>query len=162
MNFLLFLKSFFSILPVYGFPKNCKNFVLFYCIDPIFYKKFEIFEIQNFNKIPSFTISFLFFLAFLAFCFLFHLPKLEQKLQNFLWCFIARVRYFTNDFWKILKVLLKKILICEIFFFLNSEVYYFFYFVIIFDILFLISSICTCQKILELFMLFYFYGLEIL
>jgi len=26
-----------------------------------FFKKNEIFEIQNFNKIPSFTISFLFF-----------------------------------------------------------------------------------------------------
>jgi len=31
------------------------------------FKKIEIFEIQNFNKIPSFTISFLFFSAFLAF-----------------------------------------------------------------------------------------------
>jgi len=26
-----------------------------------FFKKIEIFEIQNFNKFPSFTISFLFF-----------------------------------------------------------------------------------------------------
>jgi len=30
-------------------------------MDPRFYKKIEIFEIQNFNKIPSSTISFLFF-----------------------------------------------------------------------------------------------------
>jgi len=50
-------------------------------MDPRFYQKIEIFEIQNFNKIPSFTISF--FLAFLAFCFLFHLSKLVQKLWNF-------------------------------------------------------------------------------
>jgi len=71
------------------------------------------------------------FLAFLAFCFLFHLSKLVQKLWNFLWCFIGRVRDFTNDFWKILKVHLKKILICEIFFFSKFcgllFVFYFFY-----------------------------------
>jgi len=66
--------------------------------------------------------------------------------------------HFTNDFWKILKVLLeKKILICEIFFFQNFAVYYFFfYFFIIFDILFSIWSICTCKKILEIFRFFYF------
>jgi len=72
------LTSFFSILPVYGIQKYCKIFVLFYCMDPRFYQKImqnygflfkeiEIFEIQNFNKIPSFTISFLFFSAFFAF-----------------------------------------------------------------------------------------------
>jgi len=33
---------------------------MFYCIDPRFYEKIEIFEIQNFNKIQSFTISFFF------------------------------------------------------------------------------------------------------
>jgi len=71
-NFLVFLTSVFSILAVYGFQKNLKFFVLFYCMDPRFYqkilqsygffsKKIEIFQIQNFNKIPSFTISFLFF-----------------------------------------------------------------------------------------------------
>jgi len=56
-------------------------------------------------------------LAFSAFCFLFHLSKLVQKFWNFLWCFIRRIRDFTSDFWKILKVLLKKLFICEIFFF---------------------------------------------
>jgi len=30
-------------------------------MDPRFYQKIEIFEIQNFSKITSFTISFLFF-----------------------------------------------------------------------------------------------------
>jgi len=60
-NFLVFLTSFFSILPVYDFQKNCKIFVLIYCIDPRCYQKIEIIEIQNFNKIQSFTISFLFF-----------------------------------------------------------------------------------------------------
>jgi len=44
-NFLVFLTSFFSILHVYGFQKNCKIFVLFYCMDLRFYQKIEIFEI---------------------------------------------------------------------------------------------------------------------
>jgi len=57
----------------------------------------------------------------------------------------------------------KKILTCEIFFFQNFAVYYLFlfYFFIIFDILFSIPSICTCQKILVIF-IFLFYVLEIL
>ena len=60
-NFSVFLTSFFfSILHVYGFQKIV-NFMLFYCMDSRFCQKIEIFEIQNFNKIPSFTISFLFF-----------------------------------------------------------------------------------------------------
>jgi len=50
---------FFSI-----FQKNCKIFVLFYCMDQRFYQKLEIFEIQNFNKIPPLTISFYFFSIF--------------------------------------------------------------------------------------------------
>ena len=128
---------------------------MFYCMDPRFYQKIEIFEIQNFNKIPSFTISFLFFQHFLHFFFLFHQSKLVQKLWNFLQYVIGRVRDFTNDFLKILKELLKKILVCEIFFF--SKFYMFsIYFFIIFDILFSISSICTFQQILEIFMFFYF------
>jgi len=46
------------------------------------------------------------------------LPKLVQKLWNFLWCFIGRVRDFTNNFWKILKVHLKKYIhMWNIFFF---------------------------------------------
>jgi len=49
------LASFFSVLTVYGFQKNWKIFVLFYCMDPRFYQKIEIFEIPNFNKIPSLT-----------------------------------------------------------------------------------------------------------
>jgi len=139
------------------FSKNCKIFVLFYCMDPRFYPKIEIFEIQNFKKNSIVYYFFFIFLAFFAFCFLFHLSKLFQKLWNFLWCFIGRVKDFNNDMWKILKVFLKQILICEIFFFQNFAVYYlFFYFFIIFDILFSISSIWTCQQILEILMLFYF------
>ena len=72
-NFFNIFDIFFSILPIYGFQKILKIFVLLYCMDPRFYpkilqnygfcfqKKIEIFEIHNFNKIPSFPISFLFF-----------------------------------------------------------------------------------------------------
>jgi len=83
--YLLFLffsifDIFFSILPVYGFQKNfkflcwfivwirdvIKNFLHNY---GFFKKKIDILEIQNFNKIPLFTISFLFFSIFgILFC----------------------------------------------------------------------------------------------
>jgi len=46
---------------------------------------------------------------------------------------------------------------CDIIFFFKIVRFtIFFYFVIIFDILFSISSICTCQNIVEIFMFFYF------
>jgi len=48
-----------------------------------FSKKIEIFQIQNFNKIPSFTIYFLFFYHFWHF-FLFRLSILVKKLWNIL------------------------------------------------------------------------------
>jgi len=69
----------------------------------------------------------------------------------------------SSDFWKILKVLLKNILTCEIFFFSTfcSLQFVFFIFFIIFEILFSILSICTCQKILKIF-IFLFYVVEIL
>ena len=118
----------------------------------------------KFQQISIVHYFFFMFLAFLTFSFLFHLSKLVQKLWNFLKWFIARVRDFTNDFWKILKVTFKKILMSEI---LLSPKFYgllfvFIIFFIIFDILFSISSICTRQKILQIFTFFLFYGLEIL
>ena len=105
----------------------------------------------------------LIFLAFLAFCFLFHLSKLVKKLWNFLWWFIGRVRDFTNNFWKILKVLLKKILICKIFYFSKFcsllfvflIFYYFLHFIFNFVYLYLSKN---CRN----FYVFLFYGLEIL
>ena len=153
--FSIFDIFFFSIFTYLWRSKNCNIFVLFYCMDPRFYKKIEIFGIENLNKIPSFTISFLFFSVFGI---LFSISPIQTcpKITEFLWCFIRRVRDFANNFWKILKVLLKTMLI-------NSTIYYFFFcFFIIFNILFSISSNCTCQKILEIFMFFYFDGLEIL
>jgi len=42
-------------------------------------KKIEIFEIQNFNKIPPFTISFLFFYHFWHVVFYFTYPNLSKN-----------------------------------------------------------------------------------
>jgi len=102
---------------------------------------------------------------FYFFSILFSISPIQTcpKIMEYFVVFIGRVRDFTNDFWKILKDIFKK-MICEIdFFFQNSLVYYLFlYFFIIFDILFSISFICTCQQILEIFIFFLFYGLEIL
>jgi len=130
---------------------------LFYYMDPRFYQKIEIFEIQNFNKIPSFTIHFNFSSIFgILFC----ISPIQScpKIMKFFVVFYWKGWDFTNDFCKILKVLLKKILICEIFLFFSKfcGLLFVFYFFIIFDILFSISSICTCQQILEIFMFFYF------
>jgi len=130
--------------------------VLFYCMDPKFYQKFEIFEIQTFNKIPSFTILFYFSRNFgILFCIkpLQNCPKIMEFFVVFYW----KGWDFTLDFCKILKVLLKKYWYVKYtFFFKFCGLLFVFYFFIIFDILFSISSICTCQKILEIFMFFYF------
>jgi len=108
------------------FFKKIVNF-LFYYLYPRFYKKIEIFEIQNFNKIPSFTIHFNFSSIFgILLC----ISPIQTcpKIMNFFVVFYWKGWDFTNNFCKILKVLLKKILICEIFFFFqNSAVYYLFF-----------------------------------
>jgi len=83
-NFLVFLTFVFSILPVYGFQKNWRIFVSFYCMDPRFYEQIEIFEIPNFNKIPSFTICFFNFLVFLtSFFSYFTCLWFSKELENF-------------------------------------------------------------------------------
>jgi len=93
--------------------------VLFYCMDPRFYLKIlqncffffkKNWEIWNPKFQQNLIIYYFFFifLAFLAFCFLFHLSKLVQELWKFLQCFLGRVRDFTNDFWIILLVPLRK------------------------------------------------------
>jgi len=142
--------------------------VLFYCMDPRFYQKIlqnYVFFLKKLRYLKSkISTKFhrllfrFFFLAFFTFCFLFHLSKLVQKLWNFLECFIGRVRVLPTIFWKILKVLFKKNIDMwnKYFFKILQFSICFFYFFIIFDILFSISSICTCQKILEIFMFFYF------
>jgi len=155
-NFCGLLFVFLLFLTFY-FQKNCKICVSLLYGSEILSKNWGISN-PKFQQNSIVFYFFFIFLAYLALCLLFYVPKLIQKLWNFLWCFIGRVTDFTNDFWKILKVHSKKILICEIFFFQISAVYYlfFFYFFISFDILFSIPSICTCQNMLEIFMFFYF------
>jgi len=106
LNFLVFLRSLFSILPVYGFQKNCKIFVLFYCIDPRFYQKI---------------------------------------LQNYVFLLKKKLRYLKS------KISTK---FCRLVFL--------FYFFSIFGILFSISPIETCPKIMEFFCSVLLEGLEIL
>jgi len=48
-------------------------------MDPRFYQKIKTFEIQNFNKIPSFTIFFFIFLAFYYIDCYFTYPKLSKN-----------------------------------------------------------------------------------
>jgi len=63
-------------------------------------------------------LLFLFYiLAYLAFCLLFHVPKRIQKLWNFLWCFIGRVREFYTRFLENSKSSFKKNIDMWIFFF---------------------------------------------
>jgi len=116
-------------------------------------------DIWNTKFQQNSTVYYLFFifLAFLAFCFLFHLSKLVQKLWNFFVVFDWNGYRFYQRFLENCKSSFKKILICEIFIFskILRFTICFFYFFIIFDILFSISSICTCQQILEIFMFFF-------
>jgi len=88
--FFYYFWNLFFYLPVYSCQNILKIFVLFYCMDHRFYhrilqnycfffKKFKIFEIQNFTKIPSFTIYFLFFSILDIFFFYFTYPKLSKN-----------------------------------------------------------------------------------
>jgi len=149
--FLAFLTSFF-LFYLYIVVKKFLKFVLFYCMDQRFYqrimqnydfffKKFQIFEIKNFTKIPLFNNSFLFFYIFVIF-FLFISP-----IQSF----IGRIGEFIDELWKFLEVLLKKYrFYFEIIFFFKIlwfPICFFFNFFIGFDIFFSISSLCTCKKL---------------
>ena len=117
----------------------------FYKCMVFFFKKIEIFEEQNFNKIPSFTICFFNFLVFLtSFFFLFYQSMVSKKIVKFLGCFIVWIQ----DFIKKLRYLKSKISIkfhCLLFLF------YFFSFGIFLSI----SPTQTCQKNLEFFVVFY-------
>ena len=142
--------------------------MLFYCMDPRFYQKI----LQNYiffrkklrylkSKISTKFKRLLFlFYFFRIFDILFSISPIQTcpKIMEFFEVFYWKGQSFTNNFWKILKVLLKKIQICELLFFCKilGLLFVFLIFFIIFDILFSISSICTCQKIIEIFILFYF------
>jgi len=119
--------------------KFCKTMVFFKNNWDIWNPKFQ----QNSTVYYFFFI----FLEVFAFCFLFHLSKLVQKLWNFLQCFIGRVWYFTNDLWKIAKSSFQKnIYMWNNIFFQNSALYklfflFFYYFWhFIFNFVYLYSS----------------------
>ena len=99
-NCLVFLTSFFLVYLSTVFQKIHKIFVLFYCMDLSFIKKFyktmvlfskkiHIFEIQNFNKIPSLVFLFYFFSIFDIF---FSISPIQtyQKIMEFFCVFYSK------------------------------------------------------------------------
>ena len=152
MIFIKILKFLFCfIVWIQDFIKKvCKTTVFF------FKKSWDIWN-PKFQQNSIVYYFFFIFLAFLAFCFLFHLSKLVKKWWNFLKYFFGRVGEFANDFWKILKVHFKKNNDMWIFFFQNFAVYYLFFSFLyhfghfIFNFVYLYLS-----KILDIFMFFYF------
>jgi len=135
--------------------KNSTTLWLFF-----FKKKIEIFEIQNFNRIPSFTICFFYFVLFLtSFFFLFYLSMVFKKIVKLLYCFIVWIRDFIKRFCKTMVFFFKKLR------YLKSKIstkfhrlLFLYYFFSIFGILFSISPIQTCPKIKEFFIVFYWKG----
>jgi len=103
--FLVFLTSSFSILPIYGFQKYCKIFVLFYCMDPrfsqkilpncgfFFQNKLRYLKSKIWTKFHRLLFLFNFFSIFGI---LFSISRTQTcpKIENFLWCFIGTVRDF--------------------------------------------------------------------
>ena len=133
-QFLKFLYCF--IVCIRGFNKEFSKTIVFLFSKNLRYLKSKI--------SPKFHRLVFFFYTFSIFdIFFFHfLSKVVKKLWNFLLCFIGRIRDFINEFWKFLDVLLKNIDISNNLFFQNFAVYYLFFS----NILFSISSICTCKK----------------
>jgi len=132
-------------------------------MDLRFYQKIEIFKIQNFNKIPSFTICLNFFSIFgilLSISPIQTCPKIMEffvviswKGLRFYQCFLenSKSSFQKNiDMWNIL------------FFFKILRFTIFFFFIIIFDILFFNFVHLCLSKNSRNFYVFLFYGLEIL
>ena len=100
-----------------------------------------------------------FFLVFQHFWHFFSISPIHTclKITGFFVVFYWKGKRFYQQFLENSKSSFKKTLICEIFFFKFCGLLFIFLFFIIFDILFSISSICTCQKVQEIFIfLFYF------
>ena len=143
-------------------------FLMFYSKDQRFYQRIlkiskssfikrQTCEIFFFSKFHGLLFVFLFFLFFLKFSFQFHLFVHVKKIQKFLYFFILLIRDVIKDFWKIMEHFSKKYrhLKSKILHKFHRLLFVFLFF-FIFDIFFSISSICTCQKNLEIFMFFYF------
>ena len=146
----------------------------FSCMDPRFYQKF----LQNYGfffqkklRYLKYKIStkfhhllFLFYF-FSIFVILFSISPILTcpKIMEFFVVFFRKVRHFTDDFCKILKVLLRKKLICEIFCFQNSAVYYLFFLFLYYFWHFIFNfNYVYLSKNSRNFFVFLFYGLEIL
>ena len=98
------MTSFFSILLVYGFQKNCKFFVLFYCMDPRFYKK-KLRHLKSKISTKFHCLLFLFY-SFSIFGILLAISRSQtwQKIVEFFcgvskFCDLLFVFYFFYYFW---------------------------------------------------------------
>jgi len=125
-------------------------------------KKLRYLKSKISKKFHCLLFLFYFFSIFGIFFSISPIQTCPKIMEFFVVFYIERVRDFTNDLWKILKVLFKKILICEILFFkiLSFTIcflffYYFWLFNFNFIYLYLWKSSIN-------FYVFLFYGLEIL
>jgi len=82
-----------------------------------FIKKLRYLKSKISKKFRSLLFLFYFFSIFGIFFSISPFQTCLKIMKFFVVFYIRRVRDFTNDLWKILKVLFKKILICEILFF---------------------------------------------
>ena len=72
-----------------------RDFIKKFCTTMVFYlKKIEIFGIQNFKKIPSFTISFLVFQHFWHFVFYFTYPNFSKNYRIFFYVLLQSQRFY--------------------------------------------------------------------
>ena len=113
-----------------------------------FIKKLRYLKSKISKKFNCLLFLFYFFSIFDIFFSISPILTCPKIMKFFVVFCIGRVRDFTNDLWKILKVLFKKILICEILFSKFWALLFVFYFFNIFDFLISISFICTCEKVL--------------
>ena len=122
-----------------------------------FIKKLRYSKSKILTKLYCLLFLFYFFSIFGIFFFVFHIPKLVQKLWNFFVMFYWNGWRFYQRFLENSKSYFKKhIDMWNFFFKILRFTICFFYFIIIFEILFSVSSMCTWKKILEIFIFFYF------
>ena len=134
-----------------------RDFIKKFCKTIVFFTKTnEIFEIKNFYKIPSFTISFLLFFHFWHF---FSISPIQTcpKIMEFFVVFYWKGYRFYQLFLENSKSSFKKILICEIIFFpkfcslLFGFLFFYYFWHFIFNFVYLYLA-----TIIEIFMFFYF------
>ena len=176
---LLFVFYFFCILVIFfsyftypNLSKNTKHFcgALLYVLQILsensrkflnFYlKKQRYFKYKTFQEFHCLLCAFLIFLVFLtSFFSILPVYGFQKKKLKFLCCFIVWIRDFIKKLYKTIVFLSKKFKILEI---KNvNKILSFtisFLFFILFGILFSISPMQTCPKIMEFFVVFYWKG----